>query len=67
MPVKEKSIEDFTRLWSQYDKLATGFITIKDLESLIIDLSKANPEEGGALVPFGEARIFQDEFRNRLI
>jgi len=29
MPVKEKSIEDFAKIWSQYDRNAGGFITIK--------------------------------------
>lgn len=52
MPVKEKTINDFQRLWSFYDNKATGFITIEQLQLLLIDLAKSHAEEGGALIPF---------------
>lgn len=39
MPVKQKSIDDFVNLWRKYDKTAEGYITIADLELLIIDLA----------------------------
>ena len=39
MAVKEKSVEDFQRLWSQYDPEATGFITVGQLDRLLVDLA----------------------------
>ena len=52
MPVKEKTIEDFQRLWSKYDNHATGMITISQLNLLLIDLANSHQDEGGALIPF---------------
>ena len=50
MPVKEKSIADFVKIWSKYDRNAEGFITIQQLELFIIDLSNAREDEGAALI-----------------
>lgn len=71
MPVKLKSFEDFQRLWSMYDKDATGFITVSQLDTLLIDLAKSDPTEGGSLIPF-KKRMADDgtvgkQFRNRQI
>lgn len=67
MPVKEKSVTDFTRLWANYDKEATGFITVVDLESLITDLASAHEDEGAALIPFKGRVLDNKAFRNRQI
>jgi|Transcript_13321 hypothetical protein len=52
MPVKEKSIEDFQRIWSKYDHHATGYIRVGDLDKFLQELAQADPSEGGALIPF---------------
>ena len=38
--IPPKSLEDFTRVWSEFDPQATYFINIKDLSSLICRLSE---------------------------
>ena len=42
IPVKERVIEDFVRLWSKYDTDANFLISVKDCKSLFIDLAKAD-------------------------
>ena len=65
MPVKEKTVDDFARLWKKYDKNATGFISLQQLDLLMIDLSLANEAEGGALIPFKKRVANNQGFRNR--
>lgn len=69
MPIKEKVVEDFQHLWSEYDKKATGLITVAQLDLLLVDLANAAPDWAGALIPF-KKRMRDDgpvgkEFRNR--
>ena len=66
MPVQQKSVEDFQTIWSKYDPDGTGFIPVSSLEKLLLDLSEARPDEGGALIPF-KKRMQKQEFRNRQI
>ena len=40
LPVSDSLIDKFVRCWSKYDVDATFFISIEDLEHLIVDLSK---------------------------
>ena len=40
LPVSDCLLDKFVRCWSKYDPDATLFISIEDLEPLIIDLSK---------------------------
>jgi len=35
LPIKEKTFEDFKKIWSDFDKEATGKIAMRDLEKLI--------------------------------
>ena len=35
LPIKEKSVEDYQRIWSDYDKDATGMIPLKELPYLL--------------------------------
>jgi len=42
MPIKEKTIEDYKKIWSDFDKEASGMIPIKELENLILALSRAD-------------------------
>lgn len=67
MPVKEKSIEDYQRIWSKFDRDATGFIKVSDLGRLLQELAKSDPTEGGALIPFKKRIANNEEFRNRQI
>jgi len=67
MPVKEKTAEDFQRIWAHFDPNATGFISLGDLELLLVDLANAHPEEGGSMIPFKKRVIGDRKFRNRLI
>ena len=43
MPVKEKSMEDYQRIWSKYDRDATGLIKVSELGRFLTDLAKADP------------------------
>ena len=40
LPVSDTLLDSFVRHWSKYDKDATFYISIEDLELLLIDLSK---------------------------
>ena len=40
LPVSDSLIDTFVKSWSKYDVDATLFISIEDLEHLIVDLSK---------------------------
>ena len=39
-PIQHFHINDFVTTWYKYDKEATGFIKLRDLDKLIYDLSK---------------------------
>ena len=65
MPVKEKSLEDYQRIWSKFDRDATGFIKVSELGKFLQELAKADPTEGGALIPFKKRIVDNPEFRNR--
>ena len=57
LPIQPYALYDFISLWAQYDPKATGFISICNLESFIIDL--ANSGEASGLVIFKE-KILKD-------
>ena len=40
LPVSDSLQDSFVRYWSKYDKNASFYISIEDLELLLIDLSK---------------------------
>ena len=57
MPVNEMIIEDFQRIWSELDKEATGFITIEQLDKLIIEIAKSGKHEAAKLVGKNRLKI----------
>lgn len=63
LPVKPKTIEDFIRHWSIYDKQASGYITIAQSEDLLKDLAQAEDDEGGSLIQEKEKVIKELAFR----
>lgn len=52
MPVDERAIESFPKIWSKYDPYASHFIPIRQLENLLEDL--ASDEDTKDLVMFPE-------------
>jgi hypothetical protein len=44
LPVKQCDVDMFVELWSNYDKKATGFISWRDFDSLLIDLEQSDTE-----------------------
>ena len=42
LPLSDSIMDSFVRYWSKYDKSASFYISIEDLELLLIDLSKDN-------------------------
>lgn len=67
MPIVENVLLDFQQKWRQHDRLATGFITIEQLDLLIIDLANSNQKEGGALIVDRKRMIDNMEYRARQI
>ena len=50
LPMNEPVLDDYRRVWSDYDKQATGFMEVDDLDKLIIDLANCAHDEGGKLL-----------------
>ena len=50
LPITFLNIYEFSQVWCKYDPEATGFISIHDLEQLVLDLIET--EEGSNLVIF---------------
>ena len=64
LPVSVYSVYEFTNLWANYDPEATGFISIDDLESFIIDLAES---EGRQLVIFHKRVLADADLRRRFL
>ena len=59
-------MEEYQKIWSDFDKEATGKIPVRDLKLLILRLADAHEDEGGALIPFKEECKAEDQnFLNR--
>ena len=54
LPIKEKTLEDYQRIWSDFDKDATGFIPLRELPNLISDIANADKDLAGAMMVFRE-------------
>ena len=65
LPVTNGLIEEFTRCWSKYDSEATLFISIEDLENLLVDMAK-DEFIAGAFIHQTDIHDNQD-YRKRLI
>lgn len=57
MPIKAKSVEDYQRIWSDYDKDATGLIPLKELPHLLSSIANSDEYMAGALM------VYRDEFK----
>ena len=46
LPIQQYYVNEFARIWCHYDPDATGFIKMKDLEALIVELAKSDDGQG---------------------
>ena len=63
LPIQQFQIRQFELAWSKYDPSATGFIDLKDLEALLLDLAKSN--DGKDLIVLRD-KFMSDEAIRRL-
>ena len=64
-PLQHFHLNDFITTWYKYDKEATGFIKLRDLDKFIYDLSKT--DDGQSLVIIGREMAEDEDNRARLI
>ena len=65
LPVNEDFIGDFEMCWSKYDPEATYFISIEDLDYVLIDLAKS--ENCSDLFMYKKGVFESKIYRDRLI
>lgn len=65
LPIQPYSLYDYVNVWSEYDPDATGFISIHNLESFIIDLAKSS--EASALIIFKERILQEPDTRRKFL
>jgi len=63
LPIQNYSIDEFVSIWAEFDPLASGYITIQDLEKVIIRMAKSR--EGQELIIMHE-QILESATKRRI-
>lgn len=51
-------MDEFANIWRKYDPMGTGFISLSDLDHLMLDLARS--EDGRTLIVVSQA-VIEDE------